>query len=72
MKKLLQQALTGENPEARKRLDKAIDEKVPDQYKDAAHSLLDMLNKGNGNKHHHNQDQDTQPNPTAPSQDAPQ
>ena len=74
MKKLLQQALTGANPEARKRLDKAIDEKVPDQYKDAAHSLLDMLNKGNGNKHHHNQDQDqgTQSNPTAPNEDAPQ
>ncbi len=39
-------ALSGKNPEAKKRLDKAIDEKVPEQYRDAARSLLEMLNKG--------------------------
>jgi hypothetical protein len=30
-----------------KRLNKTIDEKVPEQYRDAARSLLDLLKKGN-------------------------
>ena len=44
-RQLIAQALSGDNPEAKKRLDKAIDEKVPEQYRDAARSLLEMLNK---------------------------
>jgi len=43
---LVADALSGKNPEAKKKLDKAIDEKVPEQYRDAARSLLEMLNKG--------------------------
>lgn len=50
MKKLMAQALSGNNPEMTERLDKAIDEKVPEQYRDAARSLLDMLRKGQQNK----------------------
>ena len=45
-RQLVADALSGKNPEAKKRLDKAIDEKVPEQYRDAARSLLEMLNKG--------------------------
>ena len=47
---LLAQALSGENPEMKHRLDKAIDEKVPEQYRDAARSLLEMLNKNKQQK----------------------
>ena len=46
-RQLIAHALSGEDPEMRERLDKAIDEKVPPQYRDAARSLLEMLNKGN-------------------------
>ncbi len=45
-RQLVADALSGKNPEAKARLDKAIDEKVPEQYRDAAKSLLEMLNKG--------------------------
>jgi len=45
-RQLVADALSGKNPEAKKKLDKAIDEKVPEQYRDAARSLLEMLNKG--------------------------
>jgi hypothetical protein len=45
-RKLLTQALSGSNPEMKEKLDQAIDEKVPEQYRDAARSLLEMLNKG--------------------------
>ncbi len=41
---LVARALSGD-PEMTKRLDSAIDEKVPEQYRDAAHSLLDMFRK---------------------------
>ena len=44
-RQLIAQALSGDNPEMKKRLDKTIDEKVPEQYRDAARSLLEMLNK---------------------------
>jgi hypothetical protein len=44
-RRLIAQALSGDDPEMKKRLDKAIDEKVPEQYRDAARSLLEMLNK---------------------------
>ena len=46
-RKLIAQALSGSNPEMTERLNKTIDEKVPEQYRDAARSLLDMLKKGN-------------------------
>jgi len=49
-RQLVAQALSGENPEMKKRLDKAIDEKVPEQYRDAAKSLLEMLNKNKAPK----------------------
>jgi uncharacterized protein involved in outer membrane biogenesis len=45
-RQLVADALSGKNPEAKKKLDRAIDEKVPEQYRDAARSLLEMLNKG--------------------------
>lgn len=45
-KKLVAQVLSGKNPELKAKVDKAIDEKVPEQYRDAARSLLDMLGKG--------------------------
>ncbi len=45
-RQLVADALSGKNPEAKQRLDRAIDEKVPEQYRDAARSLLEMLNKG--------------------------
>jgi AsmA protein len=45
-RKLLAQALSGSNPEMKKKLDQAIDEKVPAEYRDAARSLLELLNKG--------------------------
>lgn len=45
-RKLVAQALSGSNPEMKAKLDQAIDEKVPEQYRDAARSLLEMLNKG--------------------------
>ena len=46
-RKLIAQALSGSDPEMTKRLNKTIDEKVPEQYRDAARSLLDLLKKGN-------------------------
>jgi len=46
-RKLIAQALSGSNPEMTERLNKTIDEKVPEQYRDAARSLLDLLKKGN-------------------------
>jgi len=49
-RQLIAQGLSGENPEMKKRLDKAIDEKVPEQYRDAARSLLEMLNKNKQSK----------------------
>jgi AsmA protein len=49
-RQLIADALSGKNPEAKEKLDKAIDEKVPEQYRDAARSLLEMLNKGNQQK----------------------
>lgn len=53
-KKLVAQVLSGKNPELKAKVDKAIDEKVPEEYRDAARSLLDMLGKG---KQHQQQDQ---------------
>jgi uncharacterized protein involved in outer membrane biogenesis len=47
---LIAQALSGADPEMKHRLDKAIDEKVPEQYRDAARSLLEMLNKNKQQK----------------------
>jgi hypothetical protein len=45
-RQLIANALSGKDPKAKEKLDKAIDEKVPEQYRDAARSLLEMLNKG--------------------------
>ena len=45
-RQLIADALSGKDPKAKEKLDKAIDEKVPEQYRDAARSLLEMLNKG--------------------------
>jgi AsmA protein len=45
-KKLLAQALSGKNPEMQQRLDNVIDEKVPEEYRDTARSLLDMFKQG--------------------------
>jgi uncharacterized protein involved in outer membrane biogenesis len=44
-RQLIADALSGKNPAAKEKLDKAIDEKVPEKYRDAARSLLEMLNK---------------------------
>ena len=49
-RQLVARALSGQDPEMKKKLDKAIDEKVPAEYRDAARSLLEMLNKGNHSK----------------------
>jgi AsmA protein len=59
-KKLLQQALTGNNPEMKERLDSVIDEKVPEQYRDTARSLLDLLKQGAKTQ------PETQPEPQQP------
>ena len=44
-RRLVAGALSGSDPEMTKKLDKAIDEEVPEQYRDAARSLLDLLKK---------------------------
>ncbi len=43
MRKLLAQAITGGDPQMKAKLNQAIDERVPEEYRDAARSLLEML-----------------------------
>jgi AsmA protein len=46
MRTLLTRVLTSDSPEVKARVDKTIEEKVPEQYRDTARSLLDMLRQG--------------------------
>jgi uncharacterized protein involved in outer membrane biogenesis len=45
-KRLIARALTGSDPELTKRIDRAVDEQVPEEYRDTARSLLDLLRSG--------------------------
>jgi hypothetical protein len=46
VKRLLTRVLTSDNPEVKAKVDQTIDEKVPEEYRDAARSLLDLLRQG--------------------------
>jgi AsmA protein len=43
VRNLLTRALSSDDPATRAKLDQAIDERVPEEYRDAARSLLDLL-----------------------------
>jgi AsmA protein len=62
VKNLLAKALSGKSPELEKKLDKAVEEKVPEQYKETARSLLDMLKQGSQKQ------QPPEPQPQSPPQ----